>query len=125
MNDMKIYLSEPGFICAAGNSSDAASFVNNLSSGIRNVSKVDCGIEGEGGKKSFYVGKIEESILKPVDDRFDMRLLRILDFALNCLSETVEKAAAKYGRERIGVCIGSCDNGSELSFKAHKAFFEA
>jgi 3-oxoacyl-[acyl-carrier-protein] synthase-1 len=35
----------------------------------------------------------------------------------------VEQAAAVYGPDRVGVCIGSCDNGSELSLEAHRAYF--
>ncbi len=121
-----IFLSNPGFICAAGDSSNPAGFIENLSSGNRDgIKKVDCGLVGEEGIKSFYVGKIDDSKLKPTGDKFDMRVLQILDFALNSIEESVKKAVTKYGKERVGVCIGSCDNGSYLSFKAHKSFFEA
>lgn len=120
----KIYLSNPGFICAAGNSSDSGAFVENLASGNRDgIKKIDCGLAGESGVKSFYVGKISDDLLKATGDLLDMRLLQILDFALNSIEETVQKAVSKYGSARVGVCIGSCDNGSELSFKAHKSFF--
>jgi 3-oxoacyl-[acyl-carrier-protein] synthase-1 len=37
----------------------------------------------------------------------------------------VEAAVAAYGPERIGVCAGSCDNGSELSLAAHLVYFSA
>ena len=36
----------------------------------------------------------------------------------------MEKAKNKFGSKRIGVCVGSCDNGSELSVSGHKVFFE-
>lgn len=121
---MKIYLSNPGFICAAGNSSDEAGFIENLSSGNRDgIKKVDCGLVGENGVKSFFVGKIADSLLKPTGDKFDMRVLQIFDFALSSMRSVTQKAISRYGAERIGVCIGSCDNGSYLSFKAHKEFF--
>lgn len=121
---MKIYLSNPGFICAAGNSSDEAGFIKNLSSGNRDgIKKVDCGLVGENGVKSFFVGKIDDSLLEPTGDKFDMRVLQIFDFALSSMRSVTQKAISRYGAERIGVCIGSCDNGSYLSFKAHKEFF--
>ena len=120
----KIYLSNPGFICATGNSCDSDTFVKNLSEGNRDgIKKVECGLVGENGVKSFYVGKIADDLLKPTGDKFDMRVLQILDFALSSIKNVAEKAIARYGAERVGVCIGSCDNGSFLSFNAHKAFF--
>lgn len=123
MNE-KIYLSNPGFICSAGNSSDPEKFIENLSSGNRDgIKKVDCGLAGENGVKSFFVGKIDDSLLKSTGDKFDMRVLQILDFALSSIKGVTQKAIARYGAERVGVCIGSCDNGSYLSFKAHKEFF--
>ena len=122
----KIYLSNPGFICAAGNSCDSDTFVKNLSEGNRDgIKKVECGLVGENGVKSFYVGKIADDLLKPTGDKFDMRVLQILDFALSSVKLVAQKAIARYGAERVGVCIGSCDNGSFLSFNAHKAFFES
>ena len=121
----KIYLSNPGFICATGNSCDSDTFVKNLSEGNRDgIKKVECGLVGENGVKSFYVGKIADDLLKPTGDKFDMRVLQILDFALSSVKSAAQKAISRYGSERVGVCIGSCDNGSFLSFKAHKAFFE-
>lgn len=121
---MDIYISNPGFICAAGTSKNPGDFVKNLSCGSRDgIKKIDCGLVGENGVKSFYVGKIDDSELTPTGDKFDMRVLQILDFALNSIEETARKAISEYGSNRVGVCIGSCDNGSFLSFNAHKAFF--
>ena len=120
-----IYLSNPGFICAAGNSHDADSFIENLSSGNREgIKNTACGLVGENGVKTFYVGKISDDLLNQTGDVFDMRALQILDFALSDIKNTVQKAISRYGAKKVGVCIGSCDNGSELSFKGHKAFFE-
>ncbi|MBB5226945.1 3-oxoacyl-ACP synthase [Treponema ruminis] len=119
-----IFLSNPGFICAAGDSENPESFVENLASGNRDgIKKTDCGLVGEGGVKSFFVGKIDDSKLKSTGDAFDMRVLQILDFALSSIKNVVEKAISLYGAERVGVCMGSCDNGSALSFAGHKAFF--
>lgn len=124
-NKTKIYLSNPGFVCAAGNSLNPGEFAENLESGNRDgIKKVDCGLVGENGVKSFFVGKIADDLLKPTGDKFDMHSLQILDFALSSIKSVVQKAISRYGAERVGVCIGSCDNGSSLSFKAHKVFFE-
>ena len=124
---MNLYLSNPGYICAAGNSltpQAQAQFVKNLSSGNRDgIKKVDCSLVGENGVKSFFVGKIDEALLEPTDDPFDMRVVQILDRALSSVESAAKKAVAKYGAARVGVCIGSCDNGSELSLAGHKAFF--
>ena len=122
---MNVFLSNPGFICAAGNSCEPQKFIENLACGSREgIKKIDCSLVGENGVKSFFVGKIADDLLKPTGDKFDMRVLQILDFALSSIKSTVQKAICKYGSNRVGVCIGSCDNGSFLSFKAHKTFFK-
>ena len=54
----------------------------------------------------------------------DTRIIRVINAALEQLTPAVEKALSRYGRENIGVCLGSCDNGSEASFMAHNALFE-
>jgi 3-oxoacyl-[acyl-carrier-protein] synthase-1 len=43
--------------------------------------------------------------------------------ALEQIRTEVEAAVATYGPERVGVFVGSCDNGSEQSLPAHKAYF--
>ena len=52
------------------------------------------------------------------------RFFRIVVAALEQLVPTVKAAVSKYGPENVGVCFGSCDNGSEASLAAHYAFFE-
>lgn len=119
---MKIFLSNPGLICCAGKNPD--DFFESLVTGNRSgIKKIDCNLVGENGPKSFFVGKIEDENLKATGDKFEMRVLQILDAALEQLAPTVKKAVEKYGADRIAVCLGSCDNGSELSFNAHKNFF--
>lgn len=114
---MNIYLSNPAVICGAGSSS--SEFFESITSGNQSgIKKIEC------GENSFFVGKIEDSKLSPTNDKYEMRVLQILDAALNQIEPSVKKALEKYGKKRIGVCIGSCDNGSELSFLGHKSFFE-
>ena len=74
--------------------------------------------------KQFYAGRIADERLLPTGDRHDMRVLRILEAALRQLDGTVARAKERYGKAQIGVCVGSCDNGSELSLAAHRAYFD-
>jgi 3-oxoacyl-[acyl-carrier-protein] synthase-1 len=48
------------------------------------------------------------------------RIIRIIDNAIEQIRPDIEKAIAKYGPKKIGVCLGSCDNGSEASLTAHR-----
>lgn len=127
---MKIYLSEPGFICAAGNSgspSEIEKFTQNIFSGNQDgIKKIHCGLKSDeqAEPKSFYAGKILNSKLKPTGDKFDSRFLQILDFALNGISDSVSLAVEKYGTQRVAVCVGQCDNGSFLSLNAYRKFHE-
>ncbi len=119
---MNVYLSNPGLICCAGKNPDE--FFASIAGGNRaGIKKIKCGLVGEDGEKEFFAGKIADSSLKPTGDVFDMRVLQILDASLEQLRPQIEKAISVYGKSRVSVCLGSCDNGSELSFKAHKAFF--
>lgn len=127
---MKIYLSEPGFICAAGDSSSSSEiekFTQNIFSGnTSGIVKIPCGLKSDEqtAPKSFYAGKIPDSKLKPTGDKFDSRFLQILDFALNGIAASVSLAVKKYGEKRVAVCVGQCDNGSFLSLNAYRKFHE-
>lgn len=128
---MKIYLSEPGFVSAAGNSgspSEIQKFARNIFTACTDgIVKVKCGLKNPDGSepKSFYEGKIPDALLKPTGDKFGSRFLQILDFALNSISQSVALAVKKYGEKRIAVCVGQCDNGSFLSLNAYKHFKES
>jgi 3-oxoacyl-[acyl-carrier-protein] synthase-1 len=67
--------------------------------------------------------KIPESTFRASGDMANTRIIRIIDFALEQIRPIIEKAIARYGPEKIGVCLGSCDNGSEASLKAHSELF--
>jgi 3-oxoacyl-[acyl-carrier-protein] synthase-1 len=112
-----VYVSAPGVVCCAG--SDAAKFFTAAREGRQ------CGIQPVtlAGGQTFLSGRIAEDLLHPVADSFDMRLLRIAEAALEQIRAEAEEAAAAYGADRIAVCVGSCDNGSEWSVAAHKAYF--
>lgn len=121
---MKIYLSNPALICCAG--ANAQKFFEAVVSGDQSgIKKTECSLAGEDGKKSFFAGKIDSSLLKPANSKFDSRFLQVLDAGLEQLKKSVELSVKKYGKDRIAVCVGQCDNGSELSFKANKVLFES
>lgn len=114
---LPLYLSKPGVICAAGSDADSLfnSAVNGNQNGIRKVKALS--------GASFFAGRIDDSFLAPTDDKYDMRILQIENAALKQIADDVEKAKQKYGANRIAVCVGSCDNGSELSLAAHRVYF--
>ena len=87
-------------------------------------------LPGSGGQ--FPVGLIPGEIPDPVlpERLFSIeppvytgstRIIRIIDTALEQIRPLVEKAISAYGPGKIGVCLGSCDNGSEGSLLAHQA----
>ncbi len=68
---------------------------------------------------------IDPAMLAPVPEKkFDNRVNRLSQAALVGLEKTIQKAVEKYGANRVGVFIGSCDNGSEASMAALKCFKE-
>lgn len=67
----------------------------------------------------FHVSNIDTTAFPaPSDPYFDVRINRLSEMVLRDLEPSVQKAIAKYGAERIGVFIGSCDNGAEISVNA-------
>jgi len=126
----KIYLSEPGLICGAGRNKDAlyTSCITGNKSGMINR-ELNAG-------ENFPTGQIPCQEIPPVElpaqamaytntsYTTGTRIIRIIDKALEQIRPIIEKAIAAYGHEKIGVCLGSCDNGSEGSLIAHKEFLE-
>ena len=109
-----VFLSKPGVICSAGSGIDdvwQASLAGN-NGGLAPFTLCT----GE----SFFAGRIADSALKPTADRFDMRSLSIEEAALEQIAADVHAAIGAYGAENVGVCVGSCDNGSEQAIAAHK-----
>jgi 3-oxoacyl-[acyl-carrier-protein] synthase-1 len=117
-----IRLSAPGLICCAGKNRNELydSCLNGYQGGM--VMRELFGADGK-----FPVGLIpgdlpEVTVLsEPAAYAGATRIIRIIDAALEQIRPVVEKAIAKYGREKIGVCFGTCDNGSEGSLLAHQA----
>ena len=52
-----------------------------------------------------------------------MRIIRIEEQTVCQLENKIEFVKNKYGEKRIGVCVGSCDNGTEFSIEGHREYF--
>lgn len=115
---MKIYLSRPGVFSAAGKNAEELwrSLLNGDQSGIKRYETFS--------GSTFFAARIDGSKLNPSSGRFDMKIIRIEEAALDQIGSTIEKAKSKYGEKRIAVCVGSCDNGTEFSLAGHKKYFE-
>ena len=111
-------MSEPGIACAAG--TNAADFWRALTTGSQDgLVKV----KTHSGRE-FYAAKVDDGALKKTDARHDMRVIQIMDAALEQIAPAVEAAKEKCGASRVAVCVGCCDNGSELSVAGHREYFE-
>jgi len=78
----------------------------------------------DGGGKfpiGLISGELPEVDFPPAAYAGGTRIIRIIDAALEQIRPVIEQAVAAYGAEKIGVCLGSCDNGSEGSLAAHQA----
>ena len=114
----KIYFSAPGVFCSAGKN-------------IGELWSCVCAADNSGIKKTrtlsgkeFFAARVEDQSLPNVNARLDMKIIRMEAAALFQIEDFIFEAKEKYGSERIAVCVGSCDNGSELSIAGHRTFFE-
>ena len=68
---------------------------------------------------------IDQESLPPVSDKiFDNRVNRLSQASLKNIDATVRKAVELFGPSRVGLFLGSCDNGSEASIAALRCFKE-
>jgi 3-oxoacyl-[acyl-carrier-protein] synthase-1 len=72
----------------------------------------------------FTVASCRPSAGAALEPRWENRLNRLLADAADQIRPAVEKLAARFGAHRIGVVLGSTDNGSEQSLEALKAYRE-
>jgi len=121
-----IYLSAPALVCCAGLNRNELyeSCLTGFQGGITPM-QMSC------SKGKFPIGMISAQIpeadfsgAEPARYSGKTRIFRLINAALDQLAPTVESALSKYGPKRIGVCFGTCDNGSEASLLAHNALFE-
>ncbi len=114
---MELYLSKPGVMSCAGNNLEQLwkSVTSGNQSGIRRVKACN--------DEEFFAARVLDSDLKPGSARYDMKIMRIEEAALEQIAGDIEKAKKQYGNERIAVCVGSCDNGTEFSIAGHRKYF--
>lgn len=114
---MEIYLSKPGVMSCAGNNIDEVwqSVTEGNQKGIKKYKACN----GE----EYYAARIDDKGLKPSGARYDMKVMRIENAALEQIAADVDAVKKLYGPDRIAVCVGSCDNGTEFSVAAHRKFF--
>lgn len=115
---MKLYFSKPGVICAAGNNIEDVwkKISEGNQSGIKKIKALS--------SKEFFAARVDDSFLSPASARYDMRIIRLESEAVSQIQDTINNAIKKYGNDRVAVCVGSCDNGSEFSLKGHRYYFE-
>ena len=131
----RIFLSAPGLVCCAGQNKNElyTSCLNGYQGGM--VMR-----EFSGTGRKFPTGHISAELPEvtmpgiPAHVK-NSRILRVMNAALEQIRPAVEKAIAVYGSDNIGVCLGSCDNGSSFmpgetdhenyGFRFHSASFAA
>ncbi len=114
---MELYLSKPGLMSCAGNNIDQLwkAVTTGCQSGIKKVTACN----GE----EYFAARIPDDILKPSGGRYDMKIIRIENAALEQIADDINAVKSRYGAERVAVCIGSCDNGTEFSLANHRKYF--
>ncbi len=114
---MKLYLSKPGVMSSAGNNIDE--LWNSVTTGNQKNIKKYKACNGE----EYFAARISDEILQKSGARYDMKIMRIENAALEQIKDDVEKVVENYGAERVAVCVGSCDNGTEFSLAGHRKYF--
>ena len=114
---MAIYFSKPGVMCCAGTSPEQLwkSVTTGNQDGIKKVKTCT--------NEEFYAARIADDKLSPSSARYDMRIMSIEEAALNQIADDIETVKSKYGADRVGICVGSCDNGTEFSVAGHRDYF--
>ena len=115
---MELYLSKPGVMSCAGNNIDE--LWNSVTEGNQTGIKKVTACNGE----EYVAARISEEVLKPSGARYEMKVMRIENAALEQIADDIKAVVSKYGAERVAVCVGSCDNGTELSLAGHRKYFE-
>ncbi|MCL2011446.1 MAG: beta-ketoacyl-[acyl-carrier-protein] synthase II [Cystobacterineae bacterium] len=116
MSFQPIFLSKPGLICCAGQAFEPffEAAVRGDQSGILPTT-----LHVGAKTHSFLVGRAPTPPPEAAT-----KLLFLCTTALQQLRPTAEKALQRFGPQRVGLCLGSCDNGTEDSLPAHRSFFE-
>jgi 3-oxoacyl-[acyl-carrier-protein] synthase-1 len=76
------------------------------------------------GQGTFTVASVAPESPAPIPELYDNRLNRLLANACDQIRPAVSNLISRYGSGRIGVVLGSTDNGSEQSLEALRVFQE-
>jgi len=114
---MNLYLSAPGVMSCAGKNIDELweAVITGKQDKIKKVKACN--------DESFFAARIDEADLKASGARLDMKIIRIENEAIEQISGEITWAVTKYGKARVAVCVGSCDNGTEFSLAGHRKYF--
>lgn len=113
-----LYINDFSFHCILG--SDKALVFEKLSKGERGIFTP---YDVAGVMRP--AATIDQESLPPVSDKkFDNRVNRLSQASLKNIDATVRKAVELFGPNRVGLFLGSCDNGSEASIAALRCFKE-
>ncbi|MDR1759514.1 MAG: beta-ketoacyl-ACP synthase [Fibrobacter sp.] len=112
-----LFIQDFNAVCALGSGKDA--IWKKLLAGDRSAIQ-----ERIFGKLSRYAALLTSEVTDvPVENPFfDNRVNRISLSVLQFMRPKIEAAIQNYGKDRIGVFLGSCDNGSEASLAALQTF---
>ena len=114
---MELYLSKPGVMSCAGNNIDQ--LWDAVTTGKQdNIKKVKACNDEE-----YFAARIADDTLQASGARYDMKIMRIENAALEQIADDVLAVKERYGADRIAVCLGSCDNGTEFSLANHRKYF--
>ncbi len=117
-SDKKIYLYSDASISCAGATQD-----DSLQKNLFNPDYKRNFQDRVLGEKQYPVAMIPEEYLATTHHEKG-RIESILNHILEQIQDEVVGCIQKYGAKRVGLCLGSCDNGSENSLAAHSVYLE-
>ena len=113
-----LYINDFAFQCILG--SEKKSVLEKLAKGVRG----DFTLYDVAGVMRPAATIATETLSPVIEKKFDNRVNRLSQAALKGIEKTVIKAVEKFSPDRVGIFIGSCDNGSEASVAALRCFKE-
>ncbi|MCF6807005.1 beta-ketoacyl-[acyl-carrier-protein] synthase family protein [Thiotrichales bacterium 19S9-12] len=118
---MQVYLNELGIICALGDSKDQVvkNLLNNKQTNVIIYDHLFSGRKTYIAEAPYELIKLDQSL-----KAYDCRNNRLLISAYEQIKSSVDKLKNKYGKNRIGIILGTSTSGiyeGELAYKAYKA----
>jgi len=108
-----LYIEDFSFACSLGQSKETV--WSKLINGQR-----ECFNQKDFLGTPYYIAELNPEIKLPqiTDPFFDGSINRISQAILNPMQDSIQRCINHYGKDRIAIVIGSCDNGSEASLNA-------